>query len=120
MRTRVQLRRATCLFAYWRDGQLFFHNFAKRLTVSARPASWEVLAFFSKWRTSQEALIHFSDYTQKSVLSTLSQFVKQGLLVVKNSQEALQESSIARAWSRWLPEAGFHFSTKDAPFIGRR
>src|SRR5262249_7682670 len=118
MRTRVQLRRATCLFAYWRDGQLFFHNYARRLTVSARPVALEGLAFFCKWRTSEEAPIHFSGYTQKSVLSTLSQFVKHGLLVVKNSQEALQERSLVRVWSAWLPEGGFHFSTKDAPFIG--
>src|SRR5690242_3146314 len=118
MQIRVQLRRANCSFAYWRDGRLFFHNFARRLTVSARPITWEVLAFFSEWRTSREALIHFGGYTPKSVLSTLSQFVKQGLLVVKDSPEALQESSLVRVWSAWLPEAGFHFSTKDAPFIG--
>jgi len=118
MPIRVQLRRATCLFAYWRDGRLFFHNFARRLTVSARPITWEVLAFFSEWRTFREALIHFDGYTQKSVLSTLSQFVKQGLLVAKHSREALQDSCLVRAWSAWLPEASFHFSTKDAPFIG--
>ena len=34
MRREVQLRRAKSLFAYWRDGRLFFHNFARRLTVS--------------------------------------------------------------------------------------
>ena len=120
MRLRVQLRRPTCLFAYWRDGRLFIHNFARRLTVSARPITWEVLAFFSEWRTSQEALIHFTGYTQKSVLSTLSQFVKQGLLLVKNSHEALQDSCLLRAWSTWLPAASFHFSTKDTAFIRRR
>ena len=118
MRIRVQLRRANCLFVYWRDGRLFFHNFARRLTVSARPITWEVLVFFSKWRTSREALIHFAAYTQKSVLSALSQLVKEGLLLVKDSPEALQDSCLVRAWSAWLPEAGFHFSTKDAPFIG--
>ena len=66
MPIRVQLRRATCLFAYWRNGRLFFHNFARRLTVSARLNYWEVLAFFSEWRTSQEALIHFAGYTQRA------------------------------------------------------
>jgi SagB-type dehydrogenase family enzyme len=106
------------VFAYWRNGRLFFHNFARQLTVSGRPITWEVLAFFSKWRTSQEALTHFAGYTQKSVLSTLSQFVEQGLLLVKDSREAVQDSRIAREWSDWLPEAGFHFSTKDTAFLG--
>ena len=115
----VQLRRARCLFAYWSEGRLFFHNFARQLTVSGRPITWEVLAFFSKWRTSGEAVVHFGGYTQKSVLSAVSQLVKQGLLVLKDSHEAVQDSSLAREWSPWLPEASFHFSTKDTTFIGR-
>jgi SagB-type dehydrogenase family enzyme len=88
------------------------------LTVSGRPITWEILAFFSNWRTSQEALTHFADYTEKSVLSTLSQFVKQGLLLVKDSPEAVQDSCLVREWSAWLPEASFHFSTKDTAFLG--
>jgi SagB-type dehydrogenase family enzyme len=114
---RVQLRRARCLFVYWKDDRLFFHNFARRLTVSARPITWEVLAFFNKWRTSQEAVIHFVGYTPKSVISALSKFVKQGLLLVKDSGAALQDSRLAKEWSSWLPEASFHFSTKDTAFI---
>jgi SagB-type dehydrogenase family enzyme len=117
MRKPAPVRRAKCVFAYWRDGRLFFHNFARQLTVSGRPITWEVLAFFGKWRTSQEALVHFARYTQKSVLSTLSQLVNQGLLVLKGSPEAMQDSCLAREWSSWLPEASFHFSTKDTPFI---
>ncbi|PYL08979.1 MAG: hypothetical protein DME33_05300 [Verrucomicrobia bacterium] len=65
----VKLRRARNLFAYWRDGRLFFHNFARRLTVSARPVTCEVLGFFDNWRTPQEATTHFSAYSEKSVLS---------------------------------------------------
>jgi SagB-type dehydrogenase family enzyme len=111
------LRRARSLFAYWQDGRLHFHNFARQLTVSGRPITWEILAFFSEWRTSQEALTHLAGYTQKSVLSTLSQLVKYGLLLVKNSREAVQDSRLAKEWSAWLPEGSFHFSTKDAAFI---
>jgi SagB-type dehydrogenase family enzyme len=117
MRDRVQLRRARSLLAYWRDGQLFFDNFARRLTVSGRPITCEVLDFFSDWRTSKEALVHFSCYTEQSVRSALSQLIKQGLLLVKDSQEAAQDSRISSEWSAWLPEGGFHFSTKDVHFI---
>jgi SagB-type dehydrogenase family enzyme len=118
MRREVQLRRAKSLFAYWRDGRLFFHNFARRLTVSGRPITCEVLAFFNEWRTSQEALTHFAGYTQRSVLSALSQLVKHRLLLVKDSPEAAQDSRLAKEWSAWLPEGSFHFSTKDVAFIG--
>ena len=112
-------RRAKSLFAYWRDGRLFFHNFARRLTVSGRPITCEVLDFFSEWRTSEEAIARFAHYTKRSVRSALSQLVEQGLLLPKNSPEATQDSRIAKEWSAWLPEGSFHFSTKDAVFIDR-
>jgi len=118
MRTHTgPLRRARCLLVYWRDRRLVFHNFARRLTISGQPVTGEVLHFFSEWRTSQEAIAHFADYTPRSVRSSLSQLVKQGLLVVKGSRESAQDSGIAREWSDWLPGGSFHFSTKDARYV---
>jgi SagB-type dehydrogenase family enzyme len=113
----IRLRRVRGLFAYWRDGQLFFHNFARRLTVSGRPITCEVLDFFSEWRTSQEAIAHFANYSPGSVRSALSQLVKRGLLVPKNSSEVAQDNRIAKEWKDWLPEGSFHFSTKDATYV---
>jgi SagB-type dehydrogenase family enzyme len=115
----IPLRRARCLFLYWRDGQLFFHNFARRLTVSGRPVTCEVLDFFDRWRTSQEAITHFADYSQRSVRSALTQLVEQGLLLSKDSPEVTQDTRIAKEWSAWLPEGSFHFSTKDAAYVDR-
>ncbi len=116
---RTQLRRARSLFAYWAEGRLFFYNFARRLTVSGRPITCEVLDFFGHWRVSQEAVTHFSsyNYTPRSVRSALSQLVKQGLLLEKDSPEVAKDSRIAKEWSAWLPEGGFHFSTKDAAYL---
>ena len=111
----IQLRRATSLFAYWGDGRLFFHNFALRLTVSARPITCELLDFFSDWRTSQAAINCFADYTPRSVRSAISQLVKHRLLLPKDSPELKQDTHIAKEWSDWLPEGSFHFSTKDPP-----
>ena len=113
----IQLRRARSLFAYWRDDELFFHNFARRLTVSGRPITCEVLDYFSEWRTSQEAIAHFADHAPGSVRSALSQLVKRGLLLLKDSSEAAQDSRIAKEWKAWLPEGSFHFSTKDAAYV---
>lgn len=115
----ILLRRARCLFAYWRNGRLCFHNFAKRLTVSGKPITCEVLAFFDRWRTSQEAITHFAAYGQKSVRSALTQLVEHGLLLPKDSPEAEHDSRIAKEWSDWLPEGSFHFSTKDTPYLDR-
>ena len=115
----IPLRRARCLFLYWRDGQLFFHNFARRLTVSGRPVTCEVLDFFDRWRTAQEAITHFAGYRQRSVHSALIQLVEHGLLLPKDSPEAEHDSRIAKEWSDWLPEGSFHFSTKDVPYVDR-
>jgi SagB-type dehydrogenase family enzyme len=108
------------LYAYWRDGQLFFHNFAKRETISGRPLTCEVLNFFGCWRTPQDAIAHFANYSPGSVRSALSQLVKRGLLVTKDSPEVGEDNRIARAWKTWLPEGSFHFSTKDAPYADSR
>jgi SagB-type dehydrogenase family enzyme len=115
----IRLRRARCLFVYWRDGRLFFHNFAKRLTVSGKPITCEVLAFFGRWRTSQEAITHFADYRQRSVRSSLAQLVKHGLLLPEDSSEVTRDIRIAKEWSAWLPEGSFHFCTKDALYVDR-
>src|SRR5262245_60404331 len=112
----AQLRRARSLFVYWRDGRLSFHNFSRRLTVSAKPIACEVLDFFNDWRTLEDATVRFFDYTPRSVRSAISQLVKQGLLLVKGSREATQDNHIAKEWSPWLPEGSFHFSTKDTPY----
>jgi SagB-type dehydrogenase family enzyme len=107
------------LFVYWQDSRLFFHNFAKRLTVSGKPITCEVLDFFDRWRTSQEAITHFADYRKRSVRSALSHLVDHGLLLAKNSPELKQDIRIAKEWSAWLPEGSFHFSTKDAVYVDR-
>jgi len=111
------LRRARCLLLYWRDGRLVFHNFARRLAVSGRPIAGELLHFFSEWRTSQEAIAHFADYTPRSVRSALMQLVRYGLLLPRNSTEATRDDRIAKEWSDWLPGGSFHFSTKDVRYV---
>jgi SagB-type dehydrogenase family enzyme len=115
----IRLRRARCLFLYWRDGRLFLHNFARRLTVSGRPITCGVLDFFGEWRTCQEAIAHFAGYRPRSVRSAISQLVKHGLLLPKDSPEAVQDSRIAKEWSDWLPEGSLHFATKDVPYVDR-
>jgi SagB-type dehydrogenase family enzyme len=115
----MPLRRARCLFLYWQDGQLFFHNFARRSTVSGRAVTCEVLNFFDRWRTSQEAMSHFANYSQRSVRSALTQLVEHGLLLRKDSAESRRDIRIAKEWKAWLPEGSFHFSTKDATYVDR-
>jgi len=115
----IPLRRARCLFVYWQDRRLFFHNYATRLTVSGRAVTCDVLDFFNRWRTYEEAIARFAGYSPRSVRSALSQLLRHGLLLRKDSPEVTQDSRIAKEWSAWLPEGSFHFSTKDAAYVDR-
>jgi len=112
-----RLRRARTLFAYWEEGRLVFHNFARRRSVFAKPIACEFLDFFTKWRTAEEAITRFSNYSKSSVRASVSQLLKQGLLLERNSPEAERDSQIAATWSSWLPQGSFHFSTKDAGYV---
>jgi SagB-type dehydrogenase family enzyme len=115
----VLMRRARCLYVYWRDHRLYFHNFANRLTTSGKPITCEVLSFFDTWRTAQQAVAHFAHYRPASVHSAVSELVKYELLLPKGSLEADLDNRIAQDWSAWLPEGSFHFSTKDTPYVDR-
>src|SRR5689334_2951723 len=117
MRSGRQMRRAGSLLAYWRGDRLFFRNFAKRVTVSARPITCEVLDFFRQWRTAEQAVVRFSQYSQTSVRVSVAELLRQGLLVVKDSPDAVVDSRISKEWSNWLPDGSFHFSTKDVAFV---
>jgi SagB-type dehydrogenase family enzyme len=113
----TRIRRAKSLFVYWQDSQLCFHNFATRTTVAANPSAIDVLGYFDRWRTPAAAIAYFPQYTPASILRTIRELLPHHLLVAEGSPQAATDSSIARQWSAWLPEASFHFSTKDAPYV---
>ncbi|MBA2436138.1 MAG: SagB family peptide dehydrogenase [Chthoniobacterales bacterium] len=48
--------------------------------------------------------------------ASISQLVKQGLLVEKGSPQGVRDDRISAQWSAWLPEGSFHFSTKDPAY----
>jgi SagB-type dehydrogenase family enzyme len=118
-RRRLELRRARSLLVYWHDGALRISNFATGHTVTGRPITCEVLDFFDGWKTAKQANNHFSSYSRQSVNFTLSQLLKHGLLVRKNSADADFDERLARQWSSWLPDGSFHFLTKDARYVKR-
>ena len=72
-------------YSYMAGRSAVFHNFVRRSTVSG-PVVCEVLNFFERWRTSQEAIRRFARITRRRVCVPLSlSWWDAGLLLRKGS-----------------------------------
>jgi len=113
-----QLRSARCQSAYWVDGDLRIINYLTRGTSAANPIVLELIRFFFSPRTIRDAMLEFDSYTRESVGEAILQLIEAQLLLECDSPESVQDDLLDSSWKPWLPECGFHFLTKDAPFVG--
>ena len=118
-RTR-RFRRARSLVAYWRDGRLTFENYLTRTVVSADLPAAEILARFEDWRTPAEVAGELPDFEPASVRRGVADLARHNLLVREGSDAARRDEALAEVWRDWLPQASYHFATKDAPFASPR
>jgi hypothetical protein len=58
------------------------------------------------------------EFSAASVRRAVATLVRSTFLLRAGSREAKQDEQLARTWTTWLPQAGFHFATKDTPFFG--
>jgi SagB-type dehydrogenase family enzyme len=115
-----RLRRARALAVTWQDGRLTFENYLTRQVVSAEPLAVEVLGFFENWRAPGELEARLPEYRPASLRRALATLTAHTLLVREGSAEAERDQLLAAEWRDWLPQAGYHFATKDAPFASPR
>ena len=118
MPSAIRFRSARCLSAYWDHGDLRIVNYLTRKTFSANPVVLEVIRFFFPPRTIADAMREFDSYTGDSVGATLLNLIKSRLLLECGSRQAARDELLDSSWRSWLPEGGFHFLTKDAPYVG--
>ena len=113
----LKLKSASCQIAYWASGKLRIVNYLTRREFSTNPATLNVIRFFFTPRTIQDALVEFHSYSQKSVAKAILQLVDARLLLEYGSTDWERDELVGSSWSRWLPEGGFHFMTKDTPYV---
>jgi SagB-type dehydrogenase family enzyme len=113
----VKLRSARCQWAHWDCGELRIVNFLTRERFAANPIVLELVRFFFAPRTIREAMVEFNSYTRESVGAAILQMIEAQLLLECDSPEAARDELLDSRWQPWLPEGGFHFLTKDAPYI---
>jgi SagB-type dehydrogenase family enzyme len=114
----MKLRSARCQSAYWDDGDLRIVNYLARRAFSANPIVLEVIRFFFAPRTIREAMLEFNSYARDSVGEAILELIECQLLLECHSAESARDELLDSSWKPWLPEGGFHFLTKDAPYVG--
>jgi SagB-type dehydrogenase family enzyme len=113
----LRLKSASCQIAYWHGGRLRIANYLTRRTFSTKPATLEVIRFFFVPRTIQDALVEFRSYSRESVTTAILQLIDAQLLLEYGSAEWERDELLGASWGPWLPEGGFHFMTKDTPYV---
>ena len=114
----MKLRSARCQSTYWDNGELRIVNYVTRRTFSANPIVLEVIRFFFSPRTIREAMLEFNSYDGESIGEAIVKLIEGQLLLECDSPEAARDDLLDSSWKPWLPEGGFHFMTKDAPYVG--
>lgn len=116
-RAALKLKSASCQMAYWADGELRIANYLTRQEFSTSEATLEVVRFFLTPRTIRHALLEFRSYTRESVARAILQLIDAQLLLEYGSAEQERDALVGTSWAPWLPEGGFHFMTKDTPYV---
>jgi SagB-type dehydrogenase family enzyme len=117
MQGAITLRSARCQSAYWDNGDLRLVNYLTRGEYAANPVVLEIIRFFFSPRTIRDALLEFDSYSPESVGEAILKLIDAELLLECDSAEAVRDDLLDTLWRPWLPHGGYHFLTKDAPFV---
>jgi SagB-type dehydrogenase family enzyme len=105
------------MFAYWEGGQLRIVNYLSRRTFSTNLATLDLIRFFHVPGTIADALVEFGAFSRESVANSILELIDAQLLLEHRSAEWERDARVCSSWKPWLPEGGFHFMTKDTPFV---
>jgi SagB-type dehydrogenase family enzyme len=114
----MKLKTASCQFAYWESGKLRIANYLTGKTFATNPVTLNLLSFFATPSTLQKAFVEFDSYSRESVAASIQKLIEAQLLLEQGSAEWKRDKQVESSWARWLPEGGFHFMTKNTPFVG--
>jgi SagB-type dehydrogenase family enzyme len=114
----MKFKSASCQIAYWESGKLRIANYLTRRMFATNPVTLDLIRFFFTPQTIQNALAEFRSYSRESVGASIVKLIEAQLLLEYGSAEWKRDKRVESSWGPWLPEGGFHFMTKDTPFVG--
>ena len=92
-------------------------NYQTRVRAAASPEAFRLLHLLGDWTRPNDLAAAFPEYSRKSILAGIGQLLANTFLVKEGTAEADRDSDLASTWSAWLPDAGFHFATKNTRFL---
>ena len=116
-RAPLKLKSASCQWAYWAGGELRIANYLTKKEFSTNIVTLEVIRFFFTPQTIPKALLEFRCYSEKSVANAILQLIDGQILLEYGSAAQRRDELVGSSWAAWLPEGGFHFMTKDTPYV---
>jgi SagB-type dehydrogenase family enzyme len=116
-RARVTLyRRSPNLVFYWSGDKLVVENYYECSKVRASPLLFQVLNFFSRWRSARQFARGFPQFDRHVVPGGLRLLLRWGLIERSGGRNTFSLGT-TRGWANWhLAATFFHFSTKDVPY----
>ena len=91
--------------------------FSKR-TFAVSITTVDVLNFFSSFRSIEDAFAHLGHLSPPVLGKTIRSLISGDLLLEEGSKASTDDQDKFDAWAPWMPDAAFHFLTKDAAYVG--
>ena len=116
----VSIRRSPHLAIYFRRRRLICENYFTRHSFQANQSTLRLLEYFDSWKTASQATRAFGDFSRKSILDSIDNLLRHGLLITKGSEQDRIDRRFGQEWLWPIPSRYYHFSTKigetlDAP-----
>lgn len=113
---RVRVRRVQALLVAWHEQGLLLINYQTGVHATASPEAFRILHLLSDWIRLSDLASALPEYSPKSIMAGIRQLQKNTFVVLEGTPEANRDAELARSWSAWLPDASFHFASKDGDY----
>jgi SagB-type dehydrogenase family enzyme len=112
-----RVRRARAVLVAWCERKLVLLNYQTQVSISADPEAVRLLHLLEDWTAPSDLSALLPEYSPRSILAGVRELLSQSFVVAAGTPQAKRDADLASAWSAWLPEAGFHFATKDVEYL---
>jgi SagB-type dehydrogenase family enzyme len=112
-----RVRRARAVLVAWSERKLVLLNYQTLVSASADPEAVRLLHLLEDWTRPSDLSALLPEYSPGSIRAGVRELLSQTFLVAEGTPEGRRDADLTSVWSAWLPEASFHFATKDVEYV---